>query len=709
MTSASFKGTEGQQQLAAEIYQLMTTQGALFAMDAPIKQSLDNLAEFLSQQSKRDRSLVAQEIDAALSENGELFARQEVEGSVLYVTSRIGVYRPREAEVNHSFRQRLHDPENPLPIDDISVVVSTSRPAITTVEPVFISDYWQVQAGFSQVVLPGDIQAVAPSVAIEELKSEPTILAAAEPVVAEPAVVEPVVAEPVVAEPAIVEPVVAEPVVAEPVVAEPVVAEPVVAEPAVVEPVVAEPAIVPAEKPVAKPAEKPVAKPAEKPVAKPAEPVRRESTPRFTQISIGDGVTIDLSRPVAEIVAEQGASLRKLFTDKLEQDPLRRIVSFGRRQYPEVSVASLGKNDMRRIREYILEIGEPALDTQIIADLYYHNPRQGDFEGFRFSLNYRLSREKDFEFVGVEGASLWSVKGLPSIGTKRVKASEMAQITSYLTENFDDSLAEQSAEAILESKTVNRLLTFFEWEYGILPLNASLAALLPAPMLPDQRSAVLRFESPQHYTNYLVEVRYPTGNRGGWIQGLEEFFHEHLVAGALITIGRGEGANVFTLSYEEASETTERLLTLDEKKNKFAFANISYYCAVDSDRVLSQQRYGKLKNLKSLPMNERRKADAVLEHVVETVGDQLGRNSEPRYRINLDDLFVTFNVLRPASRPLLSSLLEHGKDFAPDTERVGSYIYTPEPTLADEEEEEAQEEPKTGGKGKPYGYDDDDE
>ena len=664
MTSASFKGTEGQQQLAAEIYQLMTTQGALFAMDAPIKQSLDNLAEFLSQQSKRDRSLVAQEIDAALSENGELFARQEVEGSVLYVTSRIGVYRPREAEVNHSFRQRLHDPENPLPIDDISVVVSTSRPAITTVEPVFISDYWQVQAGFSQVVLPGDIQAVAPSVAIEELKSEPTILAAAEPVVAEPAVVEPVVAEP---------------------------------------------AIVPVEKPVAKPAEKPVAKPAEKPVAKPAEPVRRESTPRFTQISIGDGVTIDLSRPVAEIVAEQGASLRKLFTDKLEQDPLRRIVSFGRRQYPEVSVASLGKNDMRRIREYILEIGEPALDTQIIADLYYHNPRQGDFEGFRFSLNYRLSREKDFEFVGVEGASLWSVKGLPSIGTKRVKASEMAQITSYLTENFDDSLAEQSAEAILESKTVNRLLTFFEWEYGILPLNASLAALLPAPMLPDQRSAVLRFESPQHYTNYLVEVRYPTGNRGGWIQGLEEFFHEHLVAGALITIGRGEGANVFTLSYEEASETTERLLTLDEKKNKFAFANISYYCAVDSDRVLSQQRYGKLKNLKSLPMNERRKADAVLEHVVETVGDQLGRNSEPRYRINLDDLFVTFNVLRPASRPLLSSLLEHGKDFAPDTERVGSYIYTPEPTLADEEEEEAQEEPKTGGKGKPYGYDDDDE
>src|SRR4029079_13549319 len=89
------------------------------------------------------------------------------------------------------------------------------------------------------------------------------------------------------------------------------------------------------------------------------------------------------------------------------------------------AVANFGKNDLRRIRDYLTEVGEPTLDTQIIADVFYHNPRQADYEPFRFALNYRLNREKDFEFVGVTGARLWSTKGLPVIGGKRIKGSEM--------------------------------------------------------------------------------------------------------------------------------------------------------------------------------------------------------------------------------------------------------------------------------------------
>jgi hypothetical protein len=669
MTTGAFKGTEGQQQLAAEIYRLMTTQGALFAVDAPIKQSLDNLADFLAQQHKRDRDAVAKEIDAAIRENDEVFIRQETDNGVLYITSRLGNYRPRAEEMSHSFRQRLHDPENPLPIDDISVVVSTSRPAITTVEPVFISDYWQVQAGMS------------PLLDEELVETEPALIdvAPVQPVAA------PVIEEPV-EQPAVVA-------------TQPVVETPVAEEPVVVAPEVAAP--------VERPVEKPVERPVEKPAEKAPEPARRQSEGgRNPFINVGD-MTLDMTRSLSDLVGEHGAGLRRILTDKIEHDPLRRIVNFGRKFYPEASVSSLGKNDMRRIRDYILEIGEPLADTQIIADLYYHNPRQNDYEGFRFSLNYRLSREKDFEFVGVEGTHLWSVKGLPTIGTKRVKASEMAQITSYLTEGYDDSLQTQSAASIRETGTVTKLLTFFEWEYGILPLDASLASLVPPPMLNEQRSAVLRFESPQHYTNYLVEVRYPTGNRGGWLQGLEEFFHEHLVPGALITIGRGDSSNVFTISYEEAGETTDRLLTLDEKKNKFAFANMSYFCAVDSDQVPNQQRFGKLKNLKSLPMNERRKSDAVLEHIAETAGDQLGRGSEVRYRVNLDDLFVAYNVLRPASRSLLSALLEEGDRFEADS-NPGVYIYTPEIVQGGDDDEEEDEEP-TSPRGGRYRYDDDDD
>jgi len=90
-----------------------------------------------------------------------------------------------------------------------------------------------------------------PSEGIVEEVSEPSIEAAAEPVVAEPVVAEPVVAEPVVAEPVVAEPVVAEPVVAEPVVTEPVVTEPVVTEPVVTEPVVTEPVVT---EPVVEPA-----------------------------------------------------------------------------------------------------------------------------------------------------------------------------------------------------------------------------------------------------------------------------------------------------------------------------------------------------------------------------------------------------------------------------------------------------------------------
>lgn len=627
MSAPSFKGSADQQALAAEIFRLMATQGALFATDAPIKQTLTNLADFLAAQRQRDREAIAHEIDAALRENEQIFTREERNGEVLYITSRMGAYVPREDDTRHTFKVRLYEPEQPLPIDDISVVVSTSRPALTTVEPVFISDYWQRQAGLipSMPETTAPAPTLPPTLDLLELPPNPLVVEPPLPTVDEEL---PTISEELPAEPSIA-------------------------------------------------VETPT------PVA---EPVGAPDTSRTT-IMLPDGLAVDLRRPVTEIMAEHRAALEAALAARLEHDPLRRIVSFGRSLYPEASIVSLGKNDMRRIRDYIVEVGTPLLDTTIIADLYYHNPRQGDYEGFRFSLNYRLHREKDFEFVGVEGARLWSTRGLPTIGTKRVKTSEMGQLTAYLTEGYDDSLAPQSAEAINQSGTLTRRLTFFEWEYGILPFDAALAALLPLPMLADQRSAVLRIDSPQHFTNYLVEVRYPTGNRGGWLQGLEEFFHEHLVPGAIVTFARTGEPNIFTITYEEAAPAEDRLLTLDEKKNKFAFANLTYYSAVDANMLLNQQKFGKLKNLKSLPMNERRKGNAVLSHVFETVGEQAGRRDEPRYWIDLDDLVVAYNVLRPASRSYVQTLLESDDVYTPDPSTSGAYYYQPAPKPIDDDDE----------------------
>src|SRR6266511_869121 len=157
----TFAGSAEQQALAEQIFQLMKAQGSFYAADAPIQQTLDNLADFFAAQRKADRAKVAQEIDTALSTNDSVFTREERGDDVIYVISRLGAYRPRQEDTSHMFKQRLYEPENPLPVDDISVFVTTTRPALTTVEPVFISDYWQQQAGLTPVALgDGEQEAV---------------------------------------------------------------------------------------------------------------------------------------------------------------------------------------------------------------------------------------------------------------------------------------------------------------------------------------------------------------------------------------------------------------------------------------------------------------------------------------------------------------------------------------------------------------------
>ncbi len=724
----TFNGTHDQQTLAEEIFTLMVMQSAFFADNAPIRQTLTNLADFLSQQHERSSEEMAKAIDAALVQNSDIFTREEQESEVVYTTSRLGKHVPRADNNSHMFRNRLYEPERPLPIDDISVVVSTSRPALTTVEPVFISDYWQEQAAFAPTTpgerFYGDEDAEEGAEPEEEPALQPTELPAEADVFQ---AVSPPVGEVVPEEEATVPP--ASPSVAE-VVAEaeaagvPAVApehaeaaeavspeappEPVMPAPA--EAPELPPAVVGAEMPAAEEAwqeevaEAP-AEAAEEAVELAPEPAAEDEAPEVEEIpevvstvdmvfTLPDGTPIDLSRPINHLLDDHGDVLEAALLESLDRDPLRRIVRFGRTLYPESAVVNMGKNDMRRIRDYIVEVGEPLPDTAIIADLYHYNPRQSPYEGFRFSLNYRLSREKDFEFVGVEGARLWSTKGLATIGTKRVKAGEMAQLTSYLAEGYDDSVTPQNIEAIQESGTGEHLLTFFEWAHGMLPFDASMAALFPPPLLAEQRRAVLRLESPQHYTSYLIEIRYPTGNRGGWIQGLEEFFHEHLVAGALITLAATEEPNIFTIAYEEMPPVEDRLLALDEKKNKFGFSTSTYACMVDEDHIVVQSKFGKLKNIKSLPMNERRKADVVLQHIFETVGDQVGTRTEPAYQLLLDDLYVAFNVLRPGSRSYLRVLLDDDEHCTADESLPELYTYIPEAEQDEaDEEEELEEDP----------------
>lgn len=147
MSDTTFAGSDKQQTLAEQIFQIMTKQAILFAADAPIRQTLTNLAEYLGSQHATDTSTMAKEIEAALQANPNVFTREERDDDIIYTTSRQGSYQPSSNLPSHMFKKRLFEPDNPLPVDDISVVVTTTRPALTTVEPVYISDYWQREAG----------------------------------------------------------------------------------------------------------------------------------------------------------------------------------------------------------------------------------------------------------------------------------------------------------------------------------------------------------------------------------------------------------------------------------------------------------------------------------------------------------------------------------------------------------------------------------
>ena len=401
-------------------------------------------------------------------------------------------------------------------------------------------------------------------------------------------------------------------------------------------------------------------------VVQPAAP----TTPR-TSVTLADGTTLDLQLPVETLIAQYGAQIKAALTKSFDDDPERRVAGFGETYYNANALPTFGKNDLRRIQNYIVERGEPTFDTEIMSDLYHERPGSSSFEIFRFGLNQRLSRDKDFEFVGSDRYNLWLAKGSPSVGSIRIKPSDLGQMYSYLVEGFDAT--EPAADGV-----VSHYLTPFEWEYGILPLNNAFASIFPRTVLDEQRGAVVLIDVQQQGVQAYAETRIPVGNRGGWIWGsLEELFHEFVVPGTLLTFSRSDQPNVINLSYEEIEGVEDKLLQLEEKRNRFVFAPVTYTSAVDEDLLPNQKRYGKLRNLKVMPWAERRRPETVISHVFETLGEQLGTKEEPMYWIHFNELLLGVNVLRPASSDYLLNLLARDASFYADEATVGAHYYKP--------------------------------
>ena len=158
----------------------------------------------------------------------------------------------------------------------------------------------------------------------------------------------------------------------------------------------------------------------------------------------------------------------------------------------------------------------------------------------------------------------WSTSGLPVIGTPKRKPSEIGPDYRFLLEDKSEPLP--AGETVVE-----HVLTFYEYQYGVLPLNAVFASLVPGPEMPDQRAAVLVFESPQTYETFFVEMHFPTDNRGGYIAGFDRFFLENLVPGALFTIERSEDDGRFLIEYLPVSGEDRKLLQIDDKRGRYVF------------------------------------------------------------------------------------------------------------------------------------------
>ncbi len=404
-----------------------------------------------------------------------------------------------------------------------------------------------------------------------------------------------------------------------------------------VEPVVAEPVVIP------------------EPVAVPAPEVRRAPSIRVSDVS---GVEDD--------------ALAEAIVARLSSDV--RIASFNDQWMTEDRVPRLSRGDLRRIKEYIQEQEQPLADDVLVQDVLGVRTNSPDFDLMRFAINFRLSREhRDFDFVGTNEQRFWSTSTLPQIGTTRRKPNELGTDYRFLLDAAPAEPAYRSIDSVLH------VVTFFEYYHGLLPYDAEIQALLPAPVLPDQRTAMLTFETPQSYTTFLVELRYPTPNRGGFILGLDDFFSENLIPGALIQIQRTDNDGHYRVEFLPATTQTARLLELDERRSqRYVFHEVQYGCEVEDAMVLTEERFPGLANERPVDEKVRRRPEALVSAIFERIGQKVG----PGFSASFDDLYAAVNIERPFSEKLLRRVLDTDETgaFAKDPDNANVYSFVPSTT-----------------------------
>lgn len=735
-TQLSFAGTEEDKTIAAQAFEVMKRKGILFAANAPIRMTVEGIAKALTKAGGvlegQDPTKLAPKIEGALLKNEAVFARSE---NGEFVTTKSGhAYRVAGSQAaSHTFKERLNADATALNADaakeyaeslihkaaarsDRPVVADAlpempSMPSITPLPhtPHITFEHTTVipQHLMPQPVVEAPREAEEPRTA----PSRPAEAAAS----AAPAVQAPVVpatpAPPIPEAPA---PPVTRPAEQAPATArtapEPPVVRPdqVPATPAV-EPQFVDTAVVreaptletaPQPAPVQAPAQPPVAEtpvvqapatpvtpvapvtavPKTAPVEAPAKPA--PAAPVFTGpvevdvLTENGPVAVDLRETVDDILADETltAALMGLMSTAVQDDS--RIVRFGSDVFPEEAVERFSKGDFRRIKDFLTEpeTGGVASDGDIMDYVLNRRAEHPDYERVRFSLDYRLLKEKkDFEFVGTDTNRLWMEAGTVPVASPKRKPAEIGQDYRYLEDPAVSSVEDEQAEAVIGPLTYS--LSYYEYENGVLPYDRRAKNFFAGPVFDDQRTSLLQFEIPQLYTSVLAELRFPTGNRGGFIMGLADFFTEHMVPGARFEILPTDRAdNIFELHFGRHTEEERNLLQYDDRRQRYVFRPVSFTVDTDPSMLLTQEKFGKLHNQKRLEESERKRPDVILTNAFEAIGEQM----DARYWAILDDLYPVVNLDRPMSRTWLITLLSGAYPFFyPDENTEGAYFYDP--------------------------------
>jgi hypothetical protein len=398
-------------------------------------------------------------------------------------------------------------------------------------------------------------------------------------------------------------------------------------------------------------------------IATPQEDVD-EFVPATTVAEPASGEAIDVATASDEAIAD---AIRESLAQELS------VARWGDRWMMEDKVQRFSRGDLRRFEDFLREQGGIANDEEIVQDILGVRANADEYAGTRFALNYRLSREtREFEYVGTDTAGVWSLSNQPSIGTTKRKPSEIGHDYRFLIDY-------RTPVEGLEEGIIEHILSFYEYMYGVLPLDANLATLLPRAGFADQRAARVTFESPQTGETIVTELRFPTSNRGGFLAGLEQFFADNLVPGAVLTLERTDRPNHFLLEYFQVSGEDRKLLHLDERKGKYAFRSTTYYCATQDDFLLTEGRFPRLADVKPLDDRARRRPEQVVQVTFERVGENSGSAEAPRYSASFSDLLAAANIERPISAEYLRDILTSGTypEFSADESGEDVYVFQP--------------------------------